>query len=492
MRRWTIKGEGAGWRWLAAGLLATIVVACGGGGGGGMSSPSSTATGPAGVSVGAITGFGSVHVNGKKFQTTSTVIHVDGQPGTQADLHVGDVIEVKGHHDSNSNTDVADAIELHSNVVGPAGTIDLVAQHVSVLGQTVIVSAATSFGDGITPASIAGLATGDILRVSGNSTATGEIQATRIERKPAGTLFRVSGTSAATDPVGKTLMINALTVDFSTATLSDFPSGGPMDGQLIEAVGATLGAAGELKATRLELRSGKELKGEVDSESEVEGLVTRFASTTDFDVAGRAVTTDSNTQFRGGAAADLALDLAVEVEGTLNTAGVLVAKRVTFEKAADASLLAQVDAINAGAGTVTALGTTISVNALTRFEDHGSNHVNTFSLADVHTGDWIQVRGSETPVASGALLAARFERVESKSAVRLSGFVRVATAPMLTILSTSVATTGTTSFTDSGGHPSNASAFFGALPGKVVSVTGSWDGATLTANGASLASSDSD
>jgi hypothetical protein len=491
MHRWTIQGERALWRWFAAGLLATVIVACGGGGGG-STTAGTAAQGPAGVSVGAITGFGSVHVNGKKFQTTNTVIHVDGQVATQADLHVGDVIEVRGHHDSNSNTDVADAIELHSNVSGPVTAIDLGTQHVVVLGQTVVVSATTSFGDGITPASLAGIAQGDILRVSGNTMADGSIQATRIERKPAGTAMRVTGTAASTDPTGHTLMINALTVDFSAASLSDFPSGGPADGQLIEATGTSLGATGELLATHLELRSGKELKGEVDAESEIEGVVTRFASASDFDVAGRAVTTDANTQFNGGAATDLALDLTLEVEGELNATGVLVAKRVTFQKPADAALVAAVDAVDAANGTVTALGTTVKVDGLTRFEDHGGDHKNTFSLADVHVGDWVSVRGAENPAASGALLAARFERMEAGKSARIAGFVRVAASPTLTILSTPVATNGTTTFTDRNGHASSASAFFGALPGQVVSVSGSWDGVTLTAASASLAPVDGD
>ena len=482
------------WRVLPAMLLTAIVVACGGGYGGngsGYTTPTGTAA-PAGVSVGAITGFGSVHLNGKKFQTSSATIKVDGHLATQAELHVGDVIEVKGHHESTTNTDVADQVELHSNVVGPVGSIDTVGQTLSVMGQHVLVSAGTSFDSGISPASLAGITVGDILRVSGMPAATGDIQATRIERKPAGTTLRVIGTAAATDGTAKRLMINALSVDFSAASLSDFPSSGPKDGDLVEASGTMLGAAGELKATKLELRSATELKAEAHGSSEIEGLVTRFASSSDFDVAGRPVSTSSSTAFEGGAAGDLALNVRVEVEGAIDSAGVLAATKVSLERSADSTVLAQADAVDPVAGTVTALGIQITVNAMTRFEDRSSQHVDTFSLANVHTGDWVEVRGSESPAGSNAILAARFERRDAQSSARIGGVVKTAAPPALTILSVSIATTPSTHFNDASNSSTSAAAFFTGLVGRRATVVGSWNGTVFTAQDASLGHDEGD
>jgi hypothetical protein len=476
-----------GWLALPAIAVMAVVVACGGGGYGGSGNPPPVAnSGPATVSVGSITGFGSVHLNGKKFETTSAAITVDGQAATQSDLHVGDVVEVKGHHDSASGKDVADQIELHSNVQGPVTAIDVTNLKLVVLGQTVSVSADTSFGDGITPAAIAGIAVGDILRVSGMANAAGDIQATRIDRKPAGTAFRVIGTAASTDATAKSLKINALTVDFSAATLADFPSTGPKDGDLVEAVGSALGTAGELQATRLELRSGKELKADADGEAEVEGLVTRFASATDFDVAGRPVSTSSATIFEGGTVADLALNVRIEAEGAVDAAGVLAATRVRIERSADTRIVAQVDAVDATAGTATMLGVTVSVTAMTRFEDHSAANLSTFSLADVHTGDWLEIRGSESPAGSNAVVAKRLERRNAQASVLLAGVVKTAAAPALAILSVNVATTPTTVFSDAKGSTTTADLFFTGLVGKVAATLGSWDGTTLTATQAAL------
>lgn len=477
-----------GLRLLPAVVLTAIVVACGGGYGGmGSSSTAPPATGaPASVSVGAITGFGSVHLNGKRFETTGAMIKVDGLTATQGDLHVGEVIEVKGHHDSTTNTDVADEIEMHSNVQGPVISIDTKAQTLVVLGQTVIVSATTSFDDSISPASLAGITIGDILEVSGMPATNGDVQATRIERKPAGAHFQVIGIATSTDGAAKTMKINALTVDFSAATLIDFPTTGPKDGDLVEADGKTLGPAGELKATRLELRTGKELKADTDGGAEIEGLVTRFASAADFDVGGRPVSTSSNTTFEGGTVTDVALNVRVEVEGTVDAMGVLADTKVQIERAAGIQILAQADAVNASAGTAMVLGLEVSVTAMTRFEDHSSEKVNTFSLSDVHTGDWLEVRGTESPAGSNMVVATRFERRDAQPNVRLAGVVKTALQPSMTILSVNVATTASTQFTDASGASTSAAAFFTGLIGQTASVLGSWNGTTLAAGGASL------
>lgn len=470
------------WRLLPALAIAVVAVACGGGYSSTTGTYAQATTGPAGVSVGAITGFGSVHLNGKKFETNTTTITVNGAPATQAELSVGDVIEVKGHHDSSSGKDVADVIEMHSNVQGPISAIDTTAQTLVVLGQKVVLSATTSFGGGTTPPTLATLKVGDIVEVSGMVATNGDIQATRVELESANAPLRVIGKAASTDTSAKTLQINALTVDYSTATLADFSTGAPKDGDLVEARGTTLNTAGALVATRLENRTGKGLKADMNGESEVEGLITRFASATDFDVNGHAVGTSSSTVFQGGVAGDLALNVHVEVEGAANAAGVVQATRVEFEHEADTRLFAQVDAVDATAGTVKLLGVTIKVNGMTRFEDKSQARVGNFSLADVHTGDWLDLRGV---AAASGVTASRIERRDPASSVTLAGKVDTATDPNFTILAVKVATTSNTQFRN-GTTTITSTVFFTGLVGKGVQATGAWDGTTLTASKAEL------
>jgi len=464
-------------------LLAIGLAACGG-------STSGSAPGmanPARASSGSITGFGSIHVNGVKYETTSAVITVNGQAGVQGDLRVGDVVDVSGHHDDATNLDIADTVKFRHDVQGPISSINTIAGTLGVLGQNVVVGADTFFGTGITPASLAGLAVNDIIEVSGLLAPNGDIHAMRIEKKAAGAEFEVTGVAASTNVTAKTLMINALTVDFSAATLSGFPSSGPKDGDRVDATGISLGSAGELKATRLEfLASAGPFSANEDGS--IEGLITRFASASDFDVSGQPVATSAGTTFAGGVSTDLALGVHLDVEGAITAAGVLDATQVHIHlpSASATRLLGPVTMVDTAAGTVTVLGITVSVTNLTHFEDDGSQDVNTFQLSDVHVGDWLDVRGGESPAASNNIVATRFVRVEPQSSVRVAGTVKTAVPPSFTILSLNIVTTPATTFTGASNTSVTANAFFLNLIGQTATIVGVWDGTTVTAQQAFL------
>jgi hypothetical protein len=490
--------------------IAMLVVACGGmssgyGGGpmpvsgnapppstgGTTTPPAPAAPSPApattSMSVGAITSFGSVILNGIEYQTTASSIKVDGRNASQSDLRVGYYVRVTGHHDDGANLDIADQIDFRGDVEGPVSAIDPVAMTLVVLGQTVSVSAETSFDDNITPSGLAGIKVGDLIEVSGMRAPNGTIYATRIEAQAPTAGLQVVGVATATNPTAKTLAINALTVDFSAAALVDFPASGPKDGDVVEAIGTTLTSNGVLQATSLELLSGQSASPAPQDNMRVEGLINQFTSATDFEVAGQPVSTSATTIFDGGAAIDLALNVSVEVEGSVNSEGVLLATKVEIRQPADVRLLAQVDAIDVKNGMIGLLGIQVSVNYLTRFEDHGSQRLATFKLADIQVGDWLEVRGAASSSNSGSVAAMRVDRQQPQSAVQLMGPVDNVEQPSFVILTTHVTTNYSTQFNNG----LTADRFFtGTLVGKIASVTGYWDGATLTAAQVSLGDDD--
>lgn len=431
------------------------------------------------AAAGPITGFGTVHLNGLVFDTSGAAITIDGQSATQDDLRAGEYIQVKGHHDATQNQDFADQIDFRGNVIGPVTALDATAQTLTVLGQTVRVTEDTSFDDDISPASLAGIAVGAFIEVSGMPLADGSIRATRIQSKPAGSALQVIGTASATDSSAKTLMINALVVSFSGATLVDFPATGPKDGDVVEALGITLSSSGALNATSLELRSGKDVVPDGNGQVDLDGTISRFASPTDFDVAGRKVSTSSSTIFEGGTAADLAVNVSVEIQGSLDSSGTIQAAKVEIRRPVDARLTGPVDSVDAAHGTVVVLGIQIAVDPMTRYEDHGSGRVNTFNLTYVHAGDWLEVRGEATTAGGTSLEATRIDRVQPQSEVQLMGIVASASAPSFQVLATTVTTTFNTNFN----HGLNVRNFFANDPvGETVSIRGTWDGSVLTAD----------
>jgi len=466
---------------LKAVVAAAAVVgltACSGGGSS-TSTPQAAAQSTPVVSSGAITGFGSVFVNGVRFETSSAAFTINGKPGTQADLRVGHVVTVHCHRDDNGNS-TADRIDFDDLVKGPVDSVDAAAGTLVVMGQTVLTDADTSFDDNIQGASLAGLNAGDIVEVSGMRRADGDIQATRIEAKPAGTVFEVTGVASDVDTAAHKLSVNALVVDYSAATVRDFANGQPANGDLVEARGNSVNAAGELVASSIELKREDDDAG-AGMQVQIEGLVTRFVSATDFDVAGKPVTTNSSTRFENGSAADLALNVKVEAEGQLDANGVLVATKVQFKRQASSRIEARVDSVDAAANKLVVLGIDVTVNANTRVEDKGDQRVPNFNLGSIVAGDFVEVRGTELPAESNDVVASRLERDQPEDEVRLRGVVDTASAPSFTILGVTIQTDAGTDFENSSEGSISADDFFSDAVGRNVEAKGTVSGGVFTA-----------
>ena len=442
-------------------LLSIFLNACGGGSGTESIAGIDGRGSPVAIfSKGTITGFGSVIVNGVRYDTNAASFDIDGVSGTQDDLSVGDVVIVQGTIADDGVNGTASSVTFGDLVEGPISAIDSVAGTLVVLGQLVHIDADTSFDDNISPASIDGLAVNDVVEVSGLVRADGSISATRIEAKPAGGEFEVTGFVSSLS--GTIFQINNLVVDFSSAQLDNFPGGTPENGQIVEAKGTVISANGELIATRVEFK-GNDFNPANGAQVEIEGFITRFVSPQDFDVAGISVTTTTATTFIGGVAGDLGLNIKVEVEGTVNANGVLVASEVDIRRTNKVRATALVDSVNAAGNSLVVIGITVNVDAATRLEDKSNADVRPFTLADINAGDYIEVRGDEFPAGSGQILAARLERDDVDNETILQGFVEAMSDPSYTVLGVSIQTDAGTVFRDVNDNVITAAEFFQQL-----------------------------
>jgi hypothetical protein len=184
------------------GALVTALSGCGGGGGGSGSASGGT---PQGVAVGTVTGFGSIIVDGVRYDDREARVSLDTEPGAPDAPRAGDAVQLKlGHHvrlEFHGDDDLPRAgnISLSAAVTGPVSTVAL--PQLVVAGQTVIVNSDPAAGpvtlfEGYTSA--AEIEAGDRVEVHGVVGVDGKVQATRIERKPGWISWvRVSGTIAA-------------------------------------------------------------------------------------------------------------------------------------------------------------------------------------------------------------------------------------------------------------------------------------------------------
>ena len=274
-----------------------------------------------------------------------------------------------------------------------------------------------------------------------------------------------------------TFHVNTLTVDYSAIT----PSGSLANGAIVKVSGTLLNAAGALVATRVDVLPG--FGATANDEGEIEGLITTFTSNSDFVVNGQRVTTNANTQFILDGVT-LAVDVLVEVDGSFDASGVLVAKSVQATPDSASLVRGLVDNVIAASNTLTVLGVTITTNSNTEFEDKSSQQMRPFNLSDVHTNDYVEARGA--PAQSGGLNASILVRDRPENHSYLQGTASNVASPNLTVLGIVVVTSLATQFSGPDGGTLSAAAFFSQAPNKIVKVRGTLFAGVFTADQAQI------
>ena len=325
-------------RFLPCCVLLISCLACGGGGGGGDSQVSATG-GSQAVAYGEITGFGSVIVNGIKFDMSGASVMLDDDPGDDSQLRIGMMVRVEGKIDDNDRTKgQAHRVHFMDDLEGPISDIDYTNNTFVALGQTVVVSARTHFEH---VAGLDQLKVGNIVEVSGMVDANGVIQATFVELEklsfvPGDDEIEVKGTISELDTNTKTFKLKGLTVDYSNARLEDVPNGVLANGMFVEVESRQGIVDGKLIASEVEVESKPWRYSDDDDMHEgkcvdIEGIVTKFTSSSDFEINGQPVKTTPQTKFEDGSPSWIALHVRLEVEGILDANKVLVAREVEFE-----------------------------------------------------------------------------------------------------------------------------------------------------------------
>ncbi len=385
------RGRGAA----VAAIVAVLLWACGGG-----TNVATVGTGGTGsFSVGAITGFGSVIVNGLRYEDTSASVSDDDGPRSKDDLQLGMVVKVEGSvSSSGSASGTATSILFDSELLGPVATdsIDSTNKTLRILGQKVLTHAGTVYAPGLANG-FASIQAGDVLEVHGFLLpASNELQATLIERKTNPNKFKISGTLTNLSAASATFQVGTLTISYAGLRGSDVPSnlsdGAPVKVRLVPAQ-PSAGAA--WPATRV--RINKDALADKD-EAEVEGVITALTNTATFSV-GNVPVDARNASFRDGSAG-LAVGARVEAKGSL-VGGVLVASLVKAEDDGnEVELKGTISGLNTSAKTFVVRGQTVSYGAAVRYENG--------SQADLADGRSVEVK-AQLPSAGTVLIATDIE-----------------------------------------------------------------------------------
>jgi len=333
--------------------VGLVLVGCGGGvgsGGTGMES---------GVTMGTVNGFGSVIVDGDRFDDSDVAAFTETAPGVsvQTAVRLGERVEVE------SDRGQARRVRVEATALGAVE--GLLAEGFSVLGQSVRINAdaargpVTQFAGGYS--GLASVQPGDVVEVHAfvRRTASGyELQATRVQRRDGAPVFvKVGGLVGAADASG--FQLGGLRVLTGGAVV--LPAGVvPTEGQRVSvlAPAASLvvapGAAPVLRAAQVRVA----VPGQTGDEVAVSGVIGLLdAGATRFDLGGTSVDFAAAT---------------LKPEGLTLTDGLYVLARGTLQ--ADGSLKAATVRLRDGRSEAEAQlkGTLIGLDVSTlRFEVRG-------------------------------------------------------------------------------------------------------------------------
>ncbi|WP_310460743.1 DUF5666 domain-containing protein [Sphaerotilus sp.] len=396
-----------------AGLAATVVglvlaalVACGGGsvGTNGTGSPVLV-----GLSVGTVSGLGSVIVDGTRHDDSAAQIEIsrNGTESDVGDVRLGHRVSLEFGVDA-TGAQVLQRVELLPGVVGRVN--ERTADTLGVLGQTVTVNSDPARGPVTvfeTPLnSLADVRLGDAVEVHALTQRTGagtgdvRLVATRIAPRSTLSGVRVSGTVAALSPVGsggaRSFRLGALTVQLPSEAALLPPGIGLVEGRAVTVFAAesafdpaTLGL-GASKVQVMAVGDASSGAGSAGSTLRRAGLVGGSTGVS-FDLDGVALLVNADTQTvpAGQAVTDGSY---VQVTATLNSGGRWLATRIERLTSAtvSAELRGTLDDWSATARTFRLRDTTVSVAASTRIDLTGCRAT---TLAD---GLFVEVKGSAT------------------------------------------------------------------------------------------------
>lgn len=406
---------------LAAGLVTTLV-ACGGGGGGSSAGVGTGGTGS--FAVGTISGFGSIIVNGVRYDDSSaSVLDDDDSSSSSSELSIGQVVEIRGSVNSDGITGTASSISYYAELKGPITAVG--ANTVTVFGQVVNVNATTVFeGTAGLVSGPTGLAVGNVVEVYGLPDASGAITATRIEREATtiagfGGEYRIRGVvsgTVATTP-GVRFTVGTVIVQVPDATNPDVVRGTIADGVFVKVrLAKTEISPNTYTATRVRVKERAYESGV--NKAEVQGLISDFTSSSArFKVNGYPVELGTSVTYEDeGAVGDLADGVRIEAKGVV-TNGVLVISKVEFDDDSNEGGSDGNDAPFEFKGTATCstpcssptgsfqvrTGVTVLYDATTRFEDG--------LTAATLNGTRVEVKAIAQASSGGTtLLATRIER----------------------------------------------------------------------------------
>ena len=356
-----------------------------------------------GISQGTISGFGSLFLNGVKFDTSNAKININGKPANEIDLHVGMIGTANGSIDTSSSNGTAVSVDVSLNIIGAIDNIDLTNNNLTVVGQSVVLNTLTVFKNS-TPET---LKIGDVVVVSGLTNNGGQIIASYIEdiSSSGSNQTELTGVIGSLNKIAKTFQIGTQLVDYSKAQFINMTVANLIDSMSVRIAGAR-NLNKVIVASRVENLDVGPL-GEQDDVLALEGFAETPLSSSEFKLSNIKIVTTPATQFVNGKSTDVIANTRLIVHGRILEPGKLEAELVEFAVLPNITITGGVESVDPLMNRVLVSGLSVVVNNSTRMLDDSSADIQKFSLSNINIGDQLTIYGSQVDLDIHALFLRR-------------------------------------------------------------------------------------
>jgi len=337
------------------------------------------------VTQGMITGFGSIYVDGIKYNTDTSNIKKNGLNTQLNALSVGMKISFSAQ-ENDSGEWVAQDVEYDTEVEGVIQSIDRNNSQITIANTVILYNDLTHFID----TSEALISVGQRVEISGYPQADGTFLASYIELDTDTDNDDYEYTAGIVSNLDETALqftINDVVIDYRLAEIDGVLANNSyvkVEGNLVDGV---------MVANEVDARTVKESL-DVDDDSvlryEIEGLITQISATS-IGVNGQVFDYANNVEVEGVALNNLTVGMFVEVY--INNSQIIKVESKQSSYSSDGKVKGVIESIDRDNKTITVNGVLYVFNEFSRFEDDDEQY---FSFDTLNINDYVEIAYLQT------------------------------------------------------------------------------------------------
>ncbi len=337
------------------------------------------------VTQGMITGFGSIYVDGIKYNTDTSNIKKNGLNTQLNALSVGMKISFSAQ-ENDSGEWVAQDVEYDTEVEGVIQSIDRNNSQITIANTVIFYNDLTHFID----TSEALISVGQRVEISGYPQADGTFLASYIELDTDTDNDDYEYTAGIVSNLDETALqftINDVVIDYRLAEID----GGLANNSYVKVEGNLVD--GVMVANEVDARTVKESL-DVDDDSvlryEIEGLITQISATS-IGVNGQVFDYANNVEVEGVALNNLTVGMFVELY--IDNSQIIKVESKQSSYSSDGKVKGVIESIDRDNKTITVNGVLYVFNEFSRFEDDDEQY---FSFDTLNINDYVEIAYLQT------------------------------------------------------------------------------------------------